>query len=144
MTIQVASDLLIKPKHLGQYGEGNIVNGKVAATVGAAADIYRPCIIPAGSEVSAIILANDDLDTNGAPTLVFGMGYTPVSASAAYFVAAGDTSLQAANGGKVYARFDPIKFEQDVFLDLLLGTGAATFAAGAIWARVLTRNVGVK
>lgn len=146
-----APDLIYKPKHLGQYGEGNVLHGKVTPTAGAAADIYRPCIIPAGTEVAAIILANNDLDSNGSPTIVFGMGYTPVSANdgalaanAAYFVAAGDTTLQAPNSGKVYALFDPIKFEQDVFLDLLLGTGAATFAAGSVWARVIARNVGVK
>lgn len=151
MTIQVAQDLLIKPKHLGQYGEGNIVHGKVAATVGATADIYRPCIIPAGTEVAAVIIANDDLDANGSPTIVFGLGYTPVSANdgalaanAAYFAAAGQAQLQSPSSGVLYARFDPIKFEQDVFLDLLLGTGSATFSAGSVWARVLGRNVGVK
>lgn len=151
MTTFTASDLISKPKHMGQYGEGNILHGKVVLAAAATADIIRPLIIPAGTEVSGIILANDDLDSNGSPTIVFGAGYTPVSAndgalaaSAAFFAAAGQTQLQAASSGVLYAKFDPIKFEQDVFLDLLLGTGAATFAAGTLWARVIARNVGVK
>jgi hypothetical protein len=101
--------------------------------------------------VSAIILANADLDSNGTPTIAFSMGYRPVntndgslSASTTYFAAAGDTTLNAANGGKLYANFVPIKFEQDVFLELTLTAAAATFASGAVRAVVIGENKGVK
>jgi len=151
MTTHSASDLLTKPKHLGQYGEANIAHGKVAPSAAALNDVIRPCIIPAGSEVSAIILANDDLDSNGTPLLAVKIGYTPVNsgdgslvADDDYFVAAGDTTLQAANGGKVFAKFTPKKFEQDVYLDITVSAAAATFAAGTVYAQALGRNVGVK
>lgn len=146
-----ATDLLSRARHIGEFGEANAIKFKVTPTAGAANDVYRFGIIPAGFEVHSVVLANDDLDSSGSPTIAFKMGYTPVSsaegsltANDAYFVAAGDTSLQAANGGKVYSRFDPIKFEQDVFLDITLSAGAATFATGSVWVTVIGRNVGVK
>ena len=144
-----ALDLNSKPQHLGEFGEANVPNGKVTPTAGGNGDILRFTKIPAGSEVHAIVLANDDLDSNVTPLIAFKIGYTPVdgvnpAASDAYFVAAGDITLQAVNGGKVYSKFDPIKFEYDVFLILTLTAAAATFAAGSVWAKALTRNVGVK
>jgi hypothetical protein len=146
-----ASDLLSRARHLGQYGETNGPKFKVTPTAAALNDVLRFGVIPAGSEVRSIILANDDLDSNGSPTLAFKLGYTPVTSNEGslaadddYFVAAGDTSLQAANAGKVFSRFDAIKFEQDVFLDLTVSTATATFAAGSVWAQPIMGNVGVK
>ncbi len=150
MATHEASDLRTRSKHMGQYGELNGPKFKVTPAAAAAADVFRMGIIPAGTEVSAIILANGDLDSNGVPTAAFKMGYTPVNAadgpaaSDAYFQAAGDTAFQSANAGKVYSNFDAIKFEYDVFLDITLTAGAATFAAGSVYATVLGRNVGVK
>lgn len=146
-----AVDLLTKPGYMGAYGDAILAVGKVTPTALGNGDILRPVLLKAGWEVSAIIVANDDLDSNGTPTAVFRMGYTPVSSNDGalaadddYFAAAGQTLLQAAQDGKVYAKFDPKKFEQDAFLDLLANTGAATFAAGSVWVVVLGRAVGVK
>lgn len=92
--------------------------------------------IPGGMEVVAVSVQCDDLDTNGSPTIVFSAGYTPVdtasslSASLAYFAAAGQTTAQA--GGRLQCSFKPIKFEEDVWLRLTIATASATFAAGDI------------
>lgn len=151
MATHSAADLLSKPAHLGQYGEANLPEGKVTPSAAALSDVFRVCKIPAGTEVEGLILANDDLDSNGVPTLAIKIGYTPVNsgdgslaADDDYFQAAGDTVLQAAQAGKVYRRFDRIKFEQDVYLDITCSAAAATFAAGSLWVTVLGKNVGVK
>lgn len=151
MAVHKASDLLSKPRHMGQYGDAVVASGVVTPTAAALNDVFRPCIIPAGTEVNAVILANDDLDSSGTPALAFKMGFTPVDANEGslaadddYFVAAGDITLQSANGGKVYARFAPIKFNQDVFLDITVTAAAATFASGSVYAAVLGTGKGVK
>lgn len=133
------------------FGEALALRGKVALTANpTAADVIRIMKIPAGTQVSALLIANTDMDTNGAPTFVVGYGYAPVNAgdgptaSAAYFGAAGQTDLQAANNGKVYMNFDEITFEKDVYLTATVGTAAATFAAGSIQATVLGKARGVK
>lgn len=146
-----ASDLLSRARHLGQYGETNSPKFKVTPTAFTVADILRFGVIPAGTEVRSLILANNDLDSNGTPTAAFSIGYTPRDANegslaqnTTYFAAAADATLQSANQGKVYSLFDPIKFEQDVFLDLFATASAATFAAGSVWLQYIGGNVGVK
>lgn len=132
---------------------GNAVNlsGSVALAANpTAADVIRIMRIPAGTKVTEVVIANGDLDSHGTPTLVVGFGYAPVvagdgpTASAAYFGAAGDTVLQAANAGKVYRNFADITFEKDVYLTATVGTAAATFAAGTIYASVKGEARGVK
>lgn len=101
----------------------------------AAADTidYR---IPGGMLVTGVEIQCDDLDTNGIPTFVFSAGYTPVdtgsslSASLAYFATTGKDTAQA--GGRLVCSFKPIKFEEDVWLRITVGTASATFAAGDI------------
>lgn len=140
-----ASDIASKPKHLGQYGEANISNGKVVPGVATATgDTVDICIIPAGTEVNAIILA---FSSFGA-TAPADVGYAPVSsgdgplaANTTYFGAA--QSLAAASLGLVLAAFDPIKFEQDVYLRLTFGT-VVTGAAGTVRGNALGKNKGVK
>lgn len=83
-------------------------------------------LIPAGAYVTALALQLDDCDT--AATFVFGVGYRAVNAAdavalptnATYFAAAGQTTGQA--GGRLTCAFKPIKFEVDVYVQLLVGT----------------------
>lgn len=133
------------------FGNAAMFDGVVALAANpTAADVIRVMRIPAGTKVTALMLANGDLDTNGAPTFVFGIGYAPVvagdgpTASAAYFQAAGDTSLQAANAGKLYRNFAPITFEKDVYITMTVGTAAATFAAGSIYMTAIGDTRGIK
>lgn len=137
--------------YMQAFGNAVAITGTVALAANpTAADVIRICRIPAGTKVNRITLANSDMDTNVSPTFVFGLGYAPVvsgdgpTASAAYFQAAGDTSLQAANAGKVYRNFADITFEKDVYLTATVGTAAATFAAGTIYVTVDGEARGVK
>lgn len=133
------------------FGQASVYDGSLALAANpTAADVLRIMRIPAGTRAQGVVIANGDLDTNGAPTLVVSLGFAPVNAddgpvaSAAYFAAAGQTILQAANDGKFYANFAPITFDKDVYLTMTVGTAAATFAAGTIRALVLGEAVGVK
>lgn len=133
------------------FGDAVAVVGSVALAANpTAADVIRVMKIPAGTRVSALMLGNSDMDTNAGPTFVFGIGYAPVvagdgpTASAAYFQAAGDTSFQAANAGKLYHNFAAITFEKDVYLTMTVGTAAATFAAGTAYVTALGIARGVK
>ncbi|MGH9927780.1 MAG: hypothetical protein ACREA9_00990 [Pyrinomonadaceae bacterium] len=148
MATYKATDLNTKQLHGGEFGEVNMPSGKLTPTTGTSGDIYSICKIPAGAEVHALVIANGDLDT-GTSVLAVKIGYAPVDGVNPtgvdnYFSPAGDVVLASANLGKLYANFDPIKFEFDVFLNLVVTTSANVFAAAAIWAKVLTRNVGVK
>lgn len=152
MSTTSATDLLSKPRHMAEYGNAVVAEGNAAPTNTLAADdVIRPCIIPAGSEVCAIMIANTDLDSDASPAILCRIGYTPVSsddgslqADDDYFAAAGQTILQAANDGKLYMKFAPKKFEQDVFLDITINTAAATKAAGTVYAVVLGKAAGIK
>lgn len=147
----IDSTTLNKNSFMQAFGSAIVAEGSIALAANpTAADVVRVMKIPSGTKVSAIIVANGDLDSNGSPTLVFGMGYSPVvsadgpTASAAYFQAAGDTSLQAANAGKLYANFAAITFDKDVYLTMTIGTASATFAAGSIYVRVIGEARGTK
>lgn len=141
-----ASDLLTKPRHLGQYGEANVVAGKVTpSSAVATGDVLRICVIPAGTEVHALIAAWSTFGT----TAPADLGYAPVSANdgslaanATYFKTA--EALQTASAdGKLFKGFDPVKFEQDVFLIATFGT-VSSGAAGTIRVSVLGNGKGVK
>lgn len=147
----IDSATLNKNDFMQAFGNAVILDGSVALAANpTAADVIRIMKIPAGTKVSSVIIGNGDLDTNGAPTFVYSLGYAPVvagdgpAASAAYFAAAGDTALQAANNGKVYSNFAAITFEKDVYLTMTVGTAAATFAAGTINASVHGEARGIK
>lgn len=126
----------LAPAFMPVDGRGMVITDKysVAANFTAADTVdFR---IPGGMLVTDVQIQCDDLDTNGTPTIVFGAGYTPVdtgsslSASLAYFAAAGQTTAQA--GGRLTCSFKPVKFEEDVWLRLTVATASATFAAGDI------------
>jgi hypothetical protein len=124
----IDSTTLNKNVFMQAYGQCIVADGNIALAANpVAADVIRVMRIPSGTKVTAIILGNGDLDSNGTPTVVFSMGYAPVvaadgpTASATYFQAAGDTSLQAANAGKLYANFAPITFDRDVYLTMTIG-----------------------
>lgn len=97
--------------------------------------------VPAGIEVFGVEIQATDMDTNGAPTFAFSVGYAPVdpasslAANATYFAAAGQTTFRT--GGRLRCDFRPITFNEDVMLRLTVGTAAATFAAGTVDAIVI-------
>lgn len=142
---------LAESQHMGQYGDGAIYAGRFAVPAAALNDNYRVVLIPAGARVSGIIIANDDLDSNGTPLAACSLGFVPRSAAEGalaqnltYFAPAGQTILRAPNLGTIFANFAPIKFEQDVWLNVNITAAAATFAAGSIGGIVLGKNVGVR
>lgn len=146
MAIHSATDLNTKPLPMGGYGNAAMVYGSVTPASGALASVYRPVRIPAGMTVTGLKINNDDLDSGGTSFAV-KIGYTPVSlndgppASDAYFSAA-TTILSGANLTDL--RFDPIKFEKDVYVDLTVTTAATTFTSGEIIAIVTGEATGVK
>ena len=147
----IDSATLLENRFMQGLGNGVVAQGTVALAANpTAADVIRVMIVRAGTKVSALLLGNSDMDTNGTPTFVFGIGYAPVvsgdgpTASAAYFGAAGDTAFQAANLGKLYANFAAITFDKDVYITMTVGTAAATFAAGNAYLTVLGDARGVK
>lgn len=140
MATQRANDLFTKPVHAGGgFGNQSMFTGSVTLTSAPAAEIIRPVFIPAGTEVGAIDIIADDVDSNATPTLVMKAGYTYADGSAAPSGAdtafgSGLTIGQAA--ALTSLRFHPFRLEKDAFLDLVVTTAAATFAAGKISAVV--------
>jgi hypothetical protein len=145
MATYSATDLTSKPKHLGQYGEVNMPEGKVTPSANVVTgDVLRICIIPAGTEVGAVIISNGSM---GGPAPA-DIGYAPVSsgdgslaANATYFKAA--LALGTAADGTVLGNFDQVKFEQDVYLTATFGT-VVSGTANTVRGRVLGKNVGIK
>ena len=119
------------PKKMDCNGDAVFETDKVV--LGASPGLGTPAatdtidfLIPAGAQVTALALQLDDCDT--AATFVFGVGYRAVNAAdavalptnATYFAGAGQTTGQA--GGRLTCAFKPIKFEVDVYVQLLVGT----------------------
>lgn len=125
----------------------NIIDSIALAANPTAADVIN-FKLPAGIELAALKIRCDDLDTNVTPTIVFSVGYAPVdtgsslSASAAYFAAAGQTTAQG--GGTLNCSFEPLKFEEDVYVTLTVATASATFAAGDIFMIASGNAIGPK
>lgn len=140
-----ATDLMSKARHVGGYGNTVTVYGSVTPTAGAAADVYRPTVIPAGVDVTDMDVVNSKLDTGTA--LAVKIGYAPVNAADGpaavddYFSTA-KTLLTAA--GRTSLAFHPIKFEKPVFVTMTVTVAATTFAAGKITAIVKGDGEGVK
>lgn len=133
-------DLNTKPRHVGGYGDATIIAGKVTLPTSGGAfvttDKARMCRIPAGVEVNAITLGHADCDT-GTGTLTVNVGYEPcdanegpLAAAPSYFAAA-DAGFAAASSGRVLSNFDPIKFEQDVWLTLIPAVNGNALGANA-------------
>lgn len=146
MATHSAPDLNSKPLPMGGYGNALVVWGTVAPSSGALASVYRPVRIPAGMTVTGLRIVNADLDSGGTAFAV-KIGYTPVDAAVGptadddYFSAA-VTHLSAV--GLNDYRFDPIKFEKDVYVDLTVTVAATTFASGNITAIVTGEATGIK
>lgn len=147
----IDSSTLNKNDFMQAYGDGDTIEGQVAlAAAPLAADVIRVMKIPAGNKVSAVLVGNGQLDSNGTPLFTTSMGYAPVvaadgpAASPAYFKAAGDTTLRSAQDGKVYCNFAPITFEKDVYLTITVGAAPATFAAASINVVALAQARGIK
>lgn len=87
-------------------------------------------LIPAGAQLCDLAFVLDDCDTGIA--FVFGVGYraattgSTLATNATYFAAAGQVTGQA--GGRLECSFKPIKFEEDVYVQLLVGTAPAGIA----------------
>ena len=146
----VDSTTLNKNVYMQAFGNSVILDGTLALAANpTAADVLRIMRIPAGTTVSMLVIANTDMDT-GTPDFVVSIGYAPVdstdgpTADADYFAAAGTAILGTANLGTVYAQFAPITFDKDVYLTMTVGTDAATFAAGTIYAQAIGIARGVK
>lgn len=136
------------PKFMPVDGCAAFINDKVVLSANPTAADTLDFKIPAGLEISSVAIQCDDLDTNGAPTLVFSAGYraadtgSALAANATYFAAAGQTMAQA--GGRLVCSFKPITFNEDVILQLTIGTASATFAAGEVHAIVAGNTIGPK
>lgn len=147
----IDSATLNKNVFMQAFGNAVVADGSVALTAAPlAADVIRIARINAGTRVVMVVTGNGDLDTSATPTAAVSLGYAPVdaadgsAAAPAYFGPAGDTSLQSANSGKLYANFAPITFDKDVYLTMTVGAAAATFAAGSIFATAIGDARGVK
>lgn len=137
------------PQFMSGDGCGMFVVDKAIISSAPAVNDVIDFPIPAGMEVALVEIQCDDLDSNGSPTIAFQAGYAPanagsttLSASLAYFAAAGQVTARA--GGRLACSFKPIKFNEDAVLRLTIGTAAATFAAGEIHAIVGGNAKGVR
>jgi len=126
----------LAPAFMPVDGCGMFITDKYTVAANPAAADTIDFRIPGGMLVTGVEIQCDGLDTNVAPEIAFGAGYTPVdtasslSASLEYFAVDGQTTARA--GGRLACSFKPIKFEEDVWLRITIGVDALTFAAGDI------------
>lgn len=141
-------DLYSKSRNLGNFGNAGILLGElVPAANPSAADIWNILIIPAGYLVTDVTL--DHLLVDGAsPTLDVNIGFYPVNTDDGPLAAVDDYFGADYLGLLGIARnnffFDPIKFEQAVFLALTVNTTGANFVSARITAIVTGQVLGVK
>ena len=113
--------------HYGAYTTAALANG----------DVVRLVRIPGGSTVHKLEIINDEVDTNGAPSLVCRVGYEPVNSADGpaadddYFFAAGQTFLQVA-AQRTAAFALPKKFDYDVYITLTANAAIATLNTAAV------------
>lgn len=124
------------PQNMPGDGRAVMIDDSIALAANpTAADVIN-FRLPAGFRVGELNIRCDDIDTNGAPTFVFGVGYraadsgSALAANATYFSPVGQTTAQAS--GTLRCSFKPITFQEDVYVTLTVGTASATFAAGEI------------
>lgn len=108
-------------------------------------------LVPAGTRLLQLAIWNGDMDTGA--TLQYSLGYRSaqadgvLAASAAYFVAAGATTLQAAVTQAAPTRFSftEITFNEDVYITMTIGA-AATGVSGtpSIYAEALGEARGTR
>ena len=104
--------------------------------------------IPGGMEVTDVYIQTDDLDTNGAPTIAYTVGYSPIQAETIYtedltYFSTAALGVTSKTGGRLSCVFKPKKFNEDVWLRVKFTAAAATFAAGDIIAIVHGNAKGV-
>lgn len=127
----------LAPGYMDVEGAAFLATDKIV--LGAAPGLGTPAaadtidyLIPAGALLAEMRFFLDDCDTG--VTFVFGVGYravnladqTALPTNATYFAAAGQTIGQT--GGPLVCAFKPIKFEVDVYVQLLVGTASTSIA----------------
>jgi len=127
----ILSQRASSPKFMKADGCAYVETDKVV--LGASPGVGTPAaadtidfLIPAGARMTDLEFQFDDCDTG--TTFVFSAGYraattgSTLAAAPAYFAAAGQTTGQA--GGRLVCAFKPIKFEEDVYVSLTVGTAS--------------------
>lgn len=130
-----ALDLNTRPMQAGPYGNAVIHEGTATTIAGTAnGDIARIVRIPAGTRIQEVTLQNDQVDSNGAPTITAKVGFTPVNATdgpaandAYWFASAVALRTKAAT---LYAA-QPITFAFDVYIIVTITAAIATLVVGA-------------
>lgn len=133
-----------KPVHAAGYGNAAVFHDSVAVTNADidAADVIQPVVVPAGTLVHKVRTKTTELDTHATtPTLTAKLGFTPVDGSAAPAGADTAVAADAAWGQnaevKEYNVIPPYLVTKDSYLNVVIGTGAATEAAtGTVYAVV--------
>jgi hypothetical protein len=126
------------------YDQVSVTNADIDA-----ADVIQPVMVPGGTVVHKVRTKTSELDSNGSPSLTAKIGFTPVDGSAAPSGADTAVSADAAWGQnaevKSYDVIPPYVVEKDSYLNIVIGTGAATEAAtGTVYAVVEGEARGVK
>lgn len=125
-----------QPKPMRVDSTSTFFTDTAAVTTGLVANDTVDFVLPAGTDLFTLIFDIPDLDSNGAPAILFRAGYRKLNASDTlvavdnYFAAAGQTTAQT--GGRLNCVFAPIKFDVDVIVGLTINTTAATPVAGTI------------
>lgn len=122
------------PAFMSNDGRAAFITDKAVLGAAAGGGLGTPAatdtidfLVPAGFQLCDLAFVADDCDTG--TTFVFGAGYraattgSSLATNATYFAAAGQTVGQA--GGRLECSFKPIQFEEDVYIQLLVGTGPA-------------------
>ena len=124
----------------GIGGAAVVLDGKVTLTAAAqTGDIIQLLRVPAGTRLCEISLRVSTAFSSS--TCPCTLRLTPVDGSTATeLVAAGDTVLATIN--KKSMVFNPVTTTKDTFLECLLGTVAATAAAGVVSATALGMALG--
>lgn len=139
------TDSLRRYPHMSGHGNAFIADGSAATPATfTTTDKARLVMVPGGVRVTGLTIRNTDLDT--AATITAGFGYetavpgSTLVASTTYFAAA-QTILQAV--ARTELTFDPITFDEDVWITCTPAAGPAT-TAGTIKAIVTGESVGTK
>lgn len=121
---------------------------QAAVTSLVAADIINAVAVPAGTKVHRVVVKNTDMDTNATPTSTAKIGFAAADGSAmpsgADTAVAVDAAFGQAAATTTYEIFPPYVVEKDCFLSIVVGTGAATAAAGTVYAKVEGEALGAK
>lgn len=134
----------------GDYGNSSVFVDSIAVptTSLTAASVIKLTRVPAGTLVDRVVVKNTDMDSNATPTSTAKIGFSPVDGSAA--VAGADTAILStaafgqAAATTTYEIFPPYAVEVDSYVTIVIGTGAATAAAGTVYAKVEGEYRGVK